>query len=325
MRGTKVGLFDRVMRRVFTAPLVSTAAHRRMRRRLGDSTGFSEIQVRYESYTSRQRELFYFRYFDLFYNNVGDTVAGDRWKIVLPTGEVTFPLRHESIGFDWSTVVSVLGHDVEIKNLYLDLLAGNSTPDLFIDVGANFGTHSVLFLASGVQTISVEPNPACHEYFRLLCCLNGITPDLRALAVGNEAGMLELTYPEGETWLATADPEEARRFADRTNILRLTVPVVRLDTLLPDVAAAKNILLKIDVEGLEIHVLQGASQLIREKSPVILFESNDGRNRPALYAAFIDLGYCIGSLSRRGRRSGPLSLQGFLTHQSTNFRAWRRK
>jgi len=53
------------------------------------------------------------------------------------------------------------------------------------------------------------------------------------------------------------------------------VPVVALDRCIPVESSSKIQMIKIDVEGNELDVLEGAKVLIAESRPVILVEAND--------------------------------------------------
>jgi hypothetical protein len=49
--------------------------------------------------------------------------------------------------------------------------------------------------------------------------------------------------------------------------------------------------LKCDVEGAELHVLQGAERLLRNKRPILLVELHSPENHQALMAQLKTLGY----------------------------------
>src|SRR5207244_1596467 len=97
--------------------------------------------------------------------------------------------------------VSLLGHETEIKQTYERLLLSRHRPTCFIDVGANYGGHSMLFLAHGIRTISVEPNEQCHAFFRQVAALNQVECDIRQVALGKEESIVDLWFPPTETWL----------------------------------------------------------------------------------------------------------------------------
>src|SRR5439155_9616126 len=67
-------------------------------------------------------------------------------------------------------------------------------------------------------------------------------------------------------------------------------PLIALDTYLPDLSRLR--LMKVDVEGMEIDVLRGATSLINRLRPVLYVEND----RPEKSEALID---CIRSLGYR--------------------------
>jgi hypothetical protein len=63
---------------------------------------------------------------------------------------------------DWFLALATLGDDSTVKKTYAAIVSSSRKPDLFLDVGANYGTHSLLFLAHGIRTWSFEPNARCY-------------------------------------------------------------------------------------------------------------------------------------------------------------------
>ena len=73
-----------------------------------------------------------------------------------------------------------------MKKTYAAIVSSSRKPDLFLDVGANYGTHSLLFLAHGIRTWSFEPNARCHPYFIESCGLNAFNPHLEQVAISSQ-------------------------------------------------------------------------------------------------------------------------------------------
>src|SRR5207249_3638516 len=130
---------------------------------------------------------------------------GGLWTVTFLGRPIRLSLRPGQMWLDWDAALSILGHEVEIKETYSSLLASSASPELFIDVGANYGLHSLLFLAHGVDVISFEPNHLCREYFLSACRLNGVTARLEEIALGDIGCNTELWFPHGRTWLGSTD------------------------------------------------------------------------------------------------------------------------
>jgi len=105
--------------------------------------------------------------------------AGDRdglWTVDFLGRRIVLLLRAAELGVDWDNARSILGAEIEIKRTYAELLGSRAQPDVFVDGGASYGTHSLLHKAPGVPAVAFEPNPRCHETFRLLSSMNGAAP-----------------------------------------------------------------------------------------------------------------------------------------------------
>ena len=128
--------------------------------------------------------------------------------------------------------------------------------DLFLDIGANVGTYTVL--ASGVcraKTWAFEPDPGTAQYLRRNIAVNGLDAFVKVYecALGSEQGEVAFTVGcDSTNRIATANDTNVR-----------TVRLERLDTVIADRAP---IMIKADVEGGEEGVLQGARALLANPS-----------------------------------------------------------
>lgn len=200
-----------------------------------------------------------------------DAVASGTWTIRFGDKLIELPITRERMWLDWESAVSVVGHDIEVKQTYEELLKSNNPPELFIDIGANYGTHSLLFLAHQIPTITFEPNAACYEYLNEICSLNHLRPDLRKLALGDTTGEIEIRFPENETWLGSVNARVQQTMASDRKIVSSIVPIERLDCVL-ELDQPRRVLMKIDVEGNELAVLKGAEQFLEQLQPNIILE-----------------------------------------------------
>ena len=133
-----------------------------------------------------------------------------------------------------------------------------SEEDMFVDVGANVGSYTILACAArGARGFCFEPVPA--TYRRLLdnLRLNDLSERVRAFNIGLSDREGELVFTAGENCSnhVVADGEGC---ADP-----VTVPARPLDGVL---AGESPSVLKIDVEGFETLVLRGARETLRNAS-----------------------------------------------------------
>ena len=142
---------------------------------------------------------------------------------------------------------------------------------IFVDVGANVGYFALLASTLGARVVAYEPTPSVFARLRENVDLNGFQEaQLVNAAVMDKPGTLSLH-------LSGDDPEANSLFGDdaEDNIQSVRVPAVTLD----DDLAARGIthvdLLKIDAEGAEPFVLDGATRLLSSPNPpVIIVEVN---------------------------------------------------
>jgi FkbM family methyltransferase len=147
--------------------------------------------------------------------------------------------------------------------------------DVFWDIGANIGWFS-LFASSLVGTrgriVSFEPAP---EVFRLLARNTAGLLNVTAIQCG--AGIADETAlfaAQGECSSGSFIEEVTQinaRYQPNTPIRRISVPIKRVDTLVREVGSVPDVI-KIDVEGYELKVLQGAEGLLSSRGPTLIVE-----------------------------------------------------
>lgn len=203
------------------------------------------------------------------------------------------PLRRGSFWLDWDNAVSIVGHDIEVKQTYESFIAlPSERPDLFIDIGANYGTHSLLFLVHGIEVVTFEPNSSCHDCFRQMCDLNGVRPRLEPLALGEAKGYVEFSYPKRDTWLGSTTPEVIERLQGSEDLITEKVEQRTLDDFYPEIGN-KRTLIKIDTEGNELSVLKGANKILKETRPRIIFECFSQSEKSKLFEHFAGERYSV--------------------------------
>ena len=150
-----------------------------------------------------------------------------------------------------------------------------------IDVGANIGLYTLLLRSvSELPVIAYEPQPFL---FKLLQCNIGfnrlVNIDARNLACGSQRGEIPFSIGINGSVAAGADATAlTASSSDLESEAQLTqrgktvvkVPLTTLDEDLADVPSIA--LLKIDCEGFELDILQGARQLIDRHAPALFLE-----------------------------------------------------
>jgi FkbM family methyltransferase len=275
----------------------------------------------YNRLPSRQQEAIHSRFKALFYGDVGTRIEPGLWHNDFAGKQIISAISASQAGSDWDLALSILGHDAQVKQSYRNFIHAPRRPELFIDIGANYGTHSILFLVHGVETISFEPNVLCYRRFRELCAMNNVVPRIEAVALGASSQSIDLSFPEGEEWLGSTQ-------SDVIEVLRKTRPLQtrnvqqrRLDDLAPALSGHRDILIKIDTEGAEADVLEGGKAVIKEFYPTIIFECLD-RARPKIFTLLQSLGYRITALPLCfGTVSPALEYTAFCNDARTNFGA----
>ena len=160
--------------------------------------------------------------------------------------------------------------------------------DLFLDVGANIGSYTVLAAgAAGARVIAVEPIPETCERLRKNVAVNGLADRVLLVNKGLAAREGELRF--------TATLDCVNHVAvDGESEHCIAVPVTTIDHLCRETIPS---IIKIDVEGFEDQVLAGAAKTL--SSPAVLavvMETNRsgaryGKRDDALFAEMRRLGF----------------------------------
>lgn len=172
-----------------------------------------------------------------------------------------------------------------------------------IDVGANVGFFTRRFARwTGDQgkVIALEPEGANFKRLNRTLARDGTSAYVEAIqtAVGSASGTALLQ-------LNPLHPGD-HRIVDGSSNRAVTVPLTSLDELLAVRGWPKVSLVKIDVQGAEGRVLEGAERTLTETRPAWFVEVDDeclralGSSAAALLTRFVEHGYHIHRLSREG-------------------------
>ena len=156
--------------------------------------------------------------------------------------------------------------------------------DVFLDVGANVGTYTIL--ASGVaqvRTLALEPIPATFERLLRNLRVNDLLSrvDARCLAVGATEGSVRFTAGRDTTNRAVS------LLPSPSQELTVEVRVTSLDLLLQE-TGTPPLVWKVDVEGYEPEVLRGAAAALQQPHlRAVLLEADT----PALQSTMEQAGF----------------------------------
>lgn len=146
-------------------------------------------------------------------------------------------------------------------DLFLELVEGMHT---FADIGANHGVFSLAFLKRNPlgKVLSVDPSPIADEIRRANFTLNGMSDSTicRMVACGDQEGTVRMH--------ANWHHLEASGRGD-ADAVSVDVPVRSLDTLCQEEGLRPQ-LVKIDVEGFELRVLEGAEKVLSNADVLLL-------------------------------------------------------
>ncbi len=160
--------------------------------------------------------------------------------------------------------------------------------DLVVDVGANIGSHMVPFakaVGKHGRVIAVEPQRTAHALLSANAATNGLLHvDCVRAAAGSAAGMVRIPTLDPS---APCNVGAATVITDSARADGEEVPCIAID----DLALPACRLLKIDAEGFEVQVLEGAQATIARHRPILFVENDTVERSAACLAAIRALGY----------------------------------
>jgi FkbM family methyltransferase len=187
-------------------------------------------------------------------------------------------------------------HESDFKVLKL---IRSSSKGCYVDVGANLGQsiESILLFRPEAQIVSFEPNPRLaqkleirYEHLR----------NVRIVAYGlaDSVGQCTLFVPSYKGLvcddLASLDKESAASWLNTQTVFgfdpaALSIAEVRCEVSTLDMQQLAPIFVKVDVQGYEYNVLNGARETLGRWEPILLVEDFRGDPRTARLAE--ELGY----------------------------------
>jgi len=175
------------------------------------------------------------------------------------------------------------------KNVTPELNIINKVSDknkVSLDIGANLGLFTYFMSKFSKKVYAFEPNPYPLRYLKSVVDEN---VEIIPIAIGDNDGYAKLRIPKNRKGWSSNGASVAN--IDINNGIEYTVEIRKVDTL-----NIQNIgLIKIDVEGFEIDVLNGSINTLKNQKPNLIIENEIIHNsRPyEIFELMEDIGYKI--------------------------------
>jgi FkbM family methyltransferase len=175
--------------------------------------------------------------------------------------------------------------------------------DTCLDIGGHAGYLAIIMarlVGPQGRVVAFEPVPENFAALKENIELNGLANvTVECVAMGEKEGSMELICAKDQSLSWTAS---AAGYSMPAEPVRISVPVLSLDRYLQR-HPLRPALLKIDVEGAELLVLQGARETLREIRPLVLVEIHDlgEQHRYEVLALLEDCGYNVIAVDARNR------------------------
>ena len=180
-------------------------------------------------------------------------------------------------------------YEPELRDIMRSVLPAGGVA---IDVGANVGWHTLLLArlaGPGGRVVAVEPNPSVRAELRRNVDLNRLKHvEIIACALADAPGTAKFVALDAD------DPSSASGHIvlnGNEGVASIAVETSTLDLLVEQKQLARLDLIKIDAEGFDWPVLQGAERTITRYRPYAIFEFDEayaarGRETAALLSEF---------------------------------------
>jgi|GEM_PF-6928690 len=198
---------------------------------------------------------------------------------VLPKGSynVTAKMRHTGANLcvpraDWLSLHMFTFGDYEqdiIDLLQAAMRKGKAEMPVLVDIGANLGSITVsTMLGVKGRAIAFEPVPSLTVLFEENKTRNGLKDriTLNSVAVGAADGEISFYFNPEQLAYSGSSPLEGST--------EIKVPVHKLSSIISKEDWLATAVMKVDVEGFENDVFNGAAELFALHRPPIVFEMN---------------------------------------------------
>ena len=215
--------------------------------------------------------------------NVTVDFKGERFSVILPKG------------YDYNIYLNPYFHEYDVTKFVVNNIGPG---EVFLDVGAHAGLYTLLASKKNAETYSFEPNPLNLQYLKENIELNNqknIT--IVSKAVSNESGSFLLHFSKRETASSSGVWQNDREE-------NVCVESITLDQA-ASIYGWKDIkILKIDTEGNDLKVLEGAAETLKKCKYIIIEDNSEAAkrflaNRNFIVKKFEPSGYLLAEKSQR--------------------------
>jgi len=210
-------------------------------------------------------------------------------SILLPDGKYLFM---ESSGEDliardlfWN---GFKGYEYETTRLFYELAKKSR---IILDIGANTGYYTLLAASCNKngKNFAFEPLPKIYECLKKNIALSkSVNVNAFSSAVTNFDGQISIYVPK-EDGILPLSVSTLEGFIETERELK--VPAISVDSFVYKNQIEKVDLIKIDTEGTEHVVLEGAKHTLQRDKPMIICEVLKGRTEKLLEPLLSNLGY----------------------------------
>ena len=160
----------------------------------------------------------------------------------------------------------------EVLRIWKDEVTG---AQIVIDVGAYLGIYSILAAKLGVtRVLAIEPNSNSAKQLYRNLVMNSVVNSVEVLqvAVGATKKIVSVISPRNRPYSSATQIEDSptsRKLKSWTHTNK--IPMVTLDSILSN-SIQRVSAIKIDAEGYEYFILEGAVKILGESSPALIIE-----------------------------------------------------
>ncbi len=197
------------------------------------------------------------------------------WKIKLINGKTVLTRVQKNNILTYQFPLSYRRHSPSFN--YLEFMLNKYFPDNvpWIDVGSNLGLRSLLPLSEGREVYFIEPNKEANKTNKERCILNKYKNYIFfEVGASNSSGYQDFFIDKSSynSSLEEASLKNSLFIYERKE----RIAIDTIDNLFRDkINIFPTAYIKIDVEGHELKVLEGASEFIKKLQPTMIIEVNE--------------------------------------------------